>query len=112
MPNPPKKIIPNSNNCASLNEIKHRQNCHLIRTGAFTSAMVHLVSRTTNKIKISGKGITNIESEYFHQGQSDHFEPPGTDSEISQPFNRPSSPNVNRCSRTETAAFDIVIPIM
>ena len=48
MPNPPKKIIPNANNCASFNEIKHRQNCHLIRTGAFTSAMVHLVSRATD----------------------------------------------------------------
>jgi hypothetical protein len=48
MPNPPKKIIPNANNCASFNEIKHRQNYYLIRTGAFTYAMVHLVSRATN----------------------------------------------------------------
>ena len=47
MPNPPKKIIPNANNRAFFNEIKHRQNCHLIRTGAFTYAMVHLVSRAT-----------------------------------------------------------------
>lgn len=47
MPNPPKKIIPNANNCASFNEIKHRQNYCRIRTGAFTYAMVHLVSRAT-----------------------------------------------------------------
>ncbi|MBQ9739627.1 MAG: hypothetical protein IJV91_01680, partial [Kiritimatiellae bacterium] len=47
MPNPPKKIIPNANDSDSFNELKHRQNCHLIRTGAFTLAMVHLVSRTT-----------------------------------------------------------------
>jgi hypothetical protein len=49
MPNQPKKIIPNANNCASFNEIKHRQNYYLIRTGAFTYAMVHLVSRATQK---------------------------------------------------------------
>ncbi len=49
MPNPPKKIIPNANNRAFFNEIKHRQNCHLIRTGAFTYAMVHLVSRATTR---------------------------------------------------------------
>jgi hypothetical protein len=53
MPNPPKKIIPNANNCASFNEIKHRQNYYLIRTGAFTYAMVHLVSRATRKIAIA-----------------------------------------------------------
>ena len=47
MPNPPKKIIPNANSCASFNEIKHRQNYCRIRTGAFTYAMVHLVSRAT-----------------------------------------------------------------
>ena len=49
MPNPPKKIIPNANSCASFNEIKHRQNYCRIRTGAFTYAMVHLVSRATNR---------------------------------------------------------------
>ena len=51
MPNPPKKIIPNANDSDSFNELKHRQNCHLIRTGAFTLAMVHLVSRTTIFLK-------------------------------------------------------------
>ena len=48
MPNPPKKIISNANDSDSFNELKHRQNyCH-IRTGAFTYAMVHLVSRATS----------------------------------------------------------------
>ena len=47
MPNPPKKIISNANDSDSFNELKHRQNyCH-VRTGAFTYAMVHLVSRAT-----------------------------------------------------------------
>ena len=55
MPNPPKKIISNANDSDSFNELKHRQNyCH-IRTGAFTYAMVHLVSRATDKI--SGRHI-------------------------------------------------------
>lgn len=63
---------------------------------------------TQRDLRLVKKKIANLESEYFHQGQSDHFEPPGTDSEISLPFTRQSSPNVNRCSRTETTAFDIV----
>ena len=51
MPNPPKKIISNANDSDSFNELKHRQNyCH-IRTGAFTYAMVHLVSRATTFLK-------------------------------------------------------------
>ena len=49
MPNPPKKIIPNANDSDSFNELKHRQNYCRVRTGAFTCAMVHLVSRATSE---------------------------------------------------------------
>ena len=57
MPNPPKKIISNANDSDSFNELKHRQNyCH-IRTGAFTYAMVHLVSRTTTHFSNSGDAL-------------------------------------------------------
>ena len=43
----PKKIISNANDSDSFNELKPRQNYCRIRTGAFTCAMVHLVSRAT-----------------------------------------------------------------
>ena len=78
--------------------------------GAFTWCVTGTACPATERI--SSLKAKMHSTGRFHQGQSDHFEPPGTDSEISQPFTRPSSPNVNRCSRTETAAFDIVIPIM
>ena len=60
MPNPPKKIIPNANNRTFFNEIKHRQNCHLIRTGAFTYAMVHLVSRASQSVFIRLQNLSAI----------------------------------------------------
>ena len=93
--------IENVNENVSTEECDNRQEAEL-----------SIEEKLQKELDEANEKIANLESSRFHQGQSDHFEPPGIDSEISQPFNRPSSPNVNRCSRTEAAAFDIVNPIM
>ena len=78
-----------------------RQRCRTI--GTFKSSPQHKAPTT---------GIPAQTPTLVHQGQSDQSAPPGTDSEISHSLSRPSAPNVSRCSRTETAAFDIVTPIL